>query len=99
MSNTKIIAIDDDPTGSQTVHCCLLLTRWDPGTLTEALVDPSPLFFVLSNTRGMDAAQAAASRRRRSSDSGLRTSARISRSACADWAATSAARWMPRGRP
>ncbi|KAA6184378.1 four-carbon acid sugar kinase family protein [Thiohalocapsa marina] len=57
---TKIIAIDDDPTGSQTVHGCLLLTRWDPDTLVEALQDPSPLFFVLSNTRGMDAEAAAA---------------------------------------
>ena len=57
---TKIIAIDDDPTGSQTVHSCLLLTRWDVGTLTAALEDESPLFFVLSNTRAMDADQAAA---------------------------------------
>jgi len=57
---TKIIAIDDDPTGSQTVHSCLLLTRWDPETLVEGLRDEAPLFFVLSNTRGMDAAQAAA---------------------------------------
>jgi uncharacterized protein YgbK (DUF1537 family) len=57
---TKIIAIDDDPTGSQTVHGCLLLTRWDPETLIEALEDDSPLFFVLSNTRGMDAERAAA---------------------------------------
>jgi uncharacterized protein YgbK (DUF1537 family) len=57
---TKIIAIDDDPTGSQTVHGCLLLTRWDEDTLVEALKDPSPLFFVLSNTRGMDADRAAA---------------------------------------
>ncbi len=56
---TKIIAIDDDPTGSQTVHSCLLLTRWDVPTLLEALHDASPLFFVLSNTRGMDAASAA----------------------------------------
>ncbi len=56
---TKIVVIDDDPTGSQTVHSCLLLTRWDPATLREALLDPAPLFFVLSNTRGMDAAQAA----------------------------------------
>ena len=62
MSDTpiKIIAIDDDPTGSQTVHGCLLITRWDPETLGEALADPSPLFFVLSNTRGMGAEQAAA---------------------------------------
>lgn len=59
MTETKIIAIDDDPTGSQTVHGCLLLTRWDVGTLIHALHDDSPLFFILSNTRGMDAARAA----------------------------------------
>ncbi len=59
MGETKIIAIDDDPTGSQTVHSCLLLTRWDEGTLLAALQDHSPLLFILSNTRGMDAARAA----------------------------------------
>ncbi len=59
MTDTKIIVIDDDPTGSQTVHGCLLLTRWDMETLIEALRDESPLFFVLSNTRGMNAADAA----------------------------------------
>jgi len=58
-TETKIIVIDDDPTGSQTVHGCLLLTRWDPDTLVEALNDRSPLFFILSNTRGMGAAEAA----------------------------------------
>ena len=25
----KVVVIDDDPTGSQTVHSCLLLLRWD----------------------------------------------------------------------
>ena len=59
MTQTKIIAIDDDPTGSQTVHSCLLLTAWDVQTLIDALQDESPLFFVLSNTRGMDATRAA----------------------------------------
>ena len=58
MSQTKIVVLDDDPTGSQTVHSCLLLTRWDEETLLEALSDPSPLFFVLTNTRGMDAERA-----------------------------------------
>lgn len=58
MTETKIIAIDDDPTGSQTVHSCLLLTQWDVETLIEALEDNSPLFFVLSNTRSMDARRA-----------------------------------------
>ena len=58
MTQTKIIVLDDDPTGSQTVHSCLLLTRWDAPTLQAALLDASPLFFVLTNTRGMDAARA-----------------------------------------
>lgn len=57
---TKIIVIDDDPTGSQTVHGCLLLTRWDAQTLRAALLDDSPLCFVLGNTRGMGATEAAA---------------------------------------
>lgn len=56
---TKIIVIDDDPTGSQTVHGCLLLTRWDVDTLLEGLCDDSPLCFILSNTRGMSAPEAA----------------------------------------
>jgi len=59
MSTTKIVVLDDDPTGSQTVHSCLLLTRWDVATLTEALDDEAPLFFVLTNTRGMLAERAA----------------------------------------
>lgn len=59
MTYTKIIVLDDDPTGSQTVHSCLLLTRWDVATLREAILDPAPLFFVLTNTRGMDANRAA----------------------------------------
>ncbi len=60
MARTKVIALDDDPTGSQTVHSCLLLSRWDPATLREALQDDAPLFFVLTNTRGMNAGRAAA---------------------------------------
>ncbi len=56
----KIIVLDDDPTGSQTVHSCLLLTRWDVGTLKLGLADASPLMFVLTNTRGMGATEAAA---------------------------------------
>lgn len=56
---TKIVVLDDDPTGSQTVHSCLLLTRWDTATLREAMLDDAPLFFVLTNTRGMAAERAA----------------------------------------
>ncbi len=59
MTQTKIIVLDDDPTGSQTVHSCLLLTRRDVSTLKIGLQDNAPLFFVLTNTRGMDANKAA----------------------------------------
>jgi uncharacterized protein YgbK (DUF1537 family) len=55
----KIIVLDDDPTGSQTVHSCLLLTQWDVETLKLGLSDTAPIFFVLTNTRAMAPAQAA----------------------------------------
>ncbi|NEP12102.1 MAG: four-carbon acid sugar kinase family protein [Symploca sp. SIO2C1] len=56
----KIIVLDDDPTGSQTVHSCLLLTRWDVDTLKLGLKDDSPIFFILTNTRALTPEQAAA---------------------------------------
>ncbi len=56
----KIIVIDDDPTGSQTVHSCLLLMQWDVATLKQGLEDNIPIFFILSNTRAMNPIQAAA---------------------------------------
>ncbi len=49
----KIIVLDDDPTGSQTVHSCLLLMRWDVDTLRTGLQDDAPIFFVLTNTRAL----------------------------------------------
>ncbi|WP_414529288.1 four-carbon acid sugar kinase family protein [Nodularia chucula] len=49
----KIIVLDDDPTGSQTVHSCLLLMQWDVDTLRLGLRDNSPIFFVLTNTRAL----------------------------------------------
>ncbi|MBW4650672.1 MAG: four-carbon acid sugar kinase family protein [Kastovskya adunca ATA6-11-RM4] len=55
----KIIVLDDDPTGSQTVHSCLLLTRWDEETLRLGLADDSPIFFILTNTRALTPEEAA----------------------------------------
>ena len=56
----KIIVLDDDPTGSQTVHSCLLLLRWDVETLVLGLQDASPIVFILTNTRALSPAQAKA---------------------------------------
>ncbi|MBW4515984.1 MAG: four-carbon acid sugar kinase family protein [Timaviella obliquedivisa GSE-PSE-MK23-08B] len=59
-SKPKIIVLDDDPTGSQTVHSCLLLLHWDVETLRLGLADKAPIFFVLTNTRSLPADQALA---------------------------------------
>ncbi|MBW4484448.1 MAG: four-carbon acid sugar kinase family protein [Tildeniella torsiva UHER 1998/13D] len=58
MAQPKIIVLDDDPTGSQTVHSCLLLMQWDVATLRQGLHDASPIFFVLTNTRALTATAA-----------------------------------------
>ncbi|MDJ0843454.1 four-carbon acid sugar kinase family protein [Crocosphaera sp.] len=55
----KIIVLDDDPTGSQTVHSCLLLMQWDVETLRLGLRDEVPIFFVLTNTRALNPQKAA----------------------------------------
>lgn len=55
----KIIVLDDDPTGSQTVHSCLLLMRWDLETLRLGLKDDAPIFFILTNTRSLTPEDAA----------------------------------------
>ncbi len=55
----KIIVLDDDPTGSQTVHSCPLLLRWTPQALAAGLAHPSPLLILLANSRGLAAPEAA----------------------------------------
>ena len=40
----KFVVIDDDPTGSQTVHDCLLLLKWDFSTLVKGFESKSNLF-------------------------------------------------------
>ncbi len=59
MARPLIIVLDDDPTGSQTVHSCLLLTQWDKETLRLGVKDPAGLFFVLTNTRAVTPQRAA----------------------------------------
>ena len=49
----KIVVFDDDPTGSQTVYGCPLLFHWDKALLTKGINDPSPLLFLLTNTRSL----------------------------------------------
>jgi uncharacterized protein YgbK (DUF1537 family) len=50
----KVVVFDDDPTGSQTVHSCPLLLHCDALSLRRGLEHPSPLLFVLANTRALE---------------------------------------------
>ena len=54
----KVIVFDDDPTGSQALHGCPLLLRWDAASLSAGLRHPSPFLFLLTNTRALDPAAA-----------------------------------------
>ena len=51
----RLIVLDDDPTGIQTVHDCLVLTVWDDVSLQTAFQDEIPFFFILTNTRALTA--------------------------------------------
>lgn len=50
---TKVVVLDDDPTGPQAISDVYVLTDWSVDALRDELVQPRPLFFVLTNTRSM----------------------------------------------
>ena len=56
-SSPKIIVFDDDPTGSQTVRGCPLLLDFSAASLQAGLADPSPLLFLLTNSRALEPEQ------------------------------------------
>lgn len=58
--NQCVVVIDDDPTGTQTVRDAPVLTRWSEEELRAALRDPARVFFVLTNSRSLPEAAAAA---------------------------------------
>lgn len=49
----KMVVLDDDPTGIQTVHGCLLITQWDEESVRQGFDDAVPFFYILTNTRAM----------------------------------------------
>ncbi|MFY7951894.1 MAG: four-carbon acid sugar kinase family protein, partial [Armatimonadaceae bacterium] len=54
----KPFVLDDDPTGTQSVHGVPVLTRWDTDALENELRDPSPACFLLTNSRALPEAEA-----------------------------------------
>jgi uncharacterized protein YgbK (DUF1537 family) len=59
-SARKVVVLDDDPTGSQTVHGIDVLTGWEVEDLQKALLKGTSLFFILTNSRSLDADKARA---------------------------------------
>jgi len=55
----KMVVLDDDPTGIQTVHGCLLITQWDEQSMRQGFDDTVPFFYILTNTRAMTREDAA----------------------------------------
>ena len=58
--NERIVVLDDDPTGVQTVHDIEVVTRWDEATLRAMLGGDKRMFFVLTNSRSFSAAKTGA---------------------------------------
>ena len=55
--NRKIVVLDDDPTGIQTVHDVSVYTDWKKETLLEGFREKNNMFFVLTNSRGFTVEQ------------------------------------------
>lgn len=54
----KVVVLDDDPTGTQTVHDIPVLTHWSVKALSAELTDDGTAFFILTNSRSLTADQA-----------------------------------------
>lgn len=51
----KIIVLDDDPTGVQTVHDVTVITDWTPESIEKGFNTPESMFFILTNSRSFTA--------------------------------------------
>ncbi len=56
----KIFVLDDDPTGTQTVHDTVVLTEWTVPALVRELDSADPVCYILTNSRSVGAAEAVA---------------------------------------
>jgi uncharacterized protein YgbK (DUF1537 family) len=52
-SRTKVVVLDDDPTGTQTVHNVPVLTEWSVESLRRELGTDDHCFYILTNSRSL----------------------------------------------
>ncbi|HEY8892748.1 MAG TPA: four-carbon acid sugar kinase family protein [Clostridium sp.] len=55
--NKKIIVLDDDPTGVQTVHDISVYTDWSVDSIEKGFAEKNSMFFILTNSRGFTASE------------------------------------------
>ena len=54
-NHKKIVVLDDDPTGVQTVHDISVYTNWSEDSIRKGFEEKNKLFYVLPNSRGFTA--------------------------------------------
>jgi len=57
-SAARIVVLDDDPTGTQTVHGIAVLTEWSVASLEAELRAAAPCFYILTNSRALPVGKA-----------------------------------------
>jgi hypothetical protein len=62
-SGLKVVVLDDDPTGTQTVYDVPVLTEWSQPSLEAVLAEPGAIVYILANSRSVPLAQARAMNR------------------------------------
>lgn len=55
----KIIVLDDDPTGVQTVHDISVYTDWSADSIAQGFDEDAKVFYILTNSRGLTAEESA----------------------------------------
>ena len=50
---TSVVVLDDDPTGTQTVHDIPVLTNWNLQAIIDEFERKTPLFYLLTNSRSL----------------------------------------------
>jgi uncharacterized protein YgbK (DUF1537 family) len=54
-SGKRLVVIDDDPTGMQTIHGVSVFMNWSVDVLRKAIASGAPVFFVSTNSRSLSA--------------------------------------------
>ena len=52
LNSKKIVVLDDDPTGVQTVHDISVYTDWEHDSILAGFKEKNNLFYILTNSRG-----------------------------------------------